>query len=77
MNGETVEQVMSQHGIAIADGCQVVRAVPALQLIEQPHEAPGIRLGESDTKTRGALNQAFDYAQEGLQPLLSLSMRQG
>ena len=64
MNGKTVEQMMSQHGVAIADRCQVVRAIPALELVEEAHEAFGIRLGESDAKPRGALNQAFDYAQE-------------
>jgi hypothetical protein len=66
MNRQAVQQVMSQHFIAIADRCQVVSAVPALELVEQPHEASGIRLGERDTQSRGALNQAFDYAQDGL-----------
>ena len=62
MNGEAVEQMMSQHRIAIADRCQVVGAVPALELIEQAREALGIRLGERDTERCRALNGAFDYA---------------
>ena len=53
---------MSQHVIAVADRGQVVRAIPALELIEQTDQAIGIRLSQRDTETRGVLNQALHYA---------------
>ena len=53
---------MSQHVIAVADRGQVVRAIPALELIEQTDQAIGIRLSQRDTEARGVLNQALHYA---------------
>jgi len=52
--------MMSQHAVTVADGGEVVGAVPALQLIEQAHEPRGIRITECDTESRGALDQVFD-----------------
>jgi len=71
MNGETVEQMMSQHLVAVADGGEVVGAVPALQLIEQVNEPRGIRITECDTESRGALDQVFDYAQKSSRRMIA------
>jgi hypothetical protein len=66
MNGKTVEQMMSQHGIAIADGREVVAAVPTLELIQQTQEPRGICVSEIDSETRGAVGEVFGRAQKGL-----------
>ena len=64
MNSDAVEQMMSQHRVPIANRRQIVCAVPALELIEQAQEAYSIRLGEIDSKSRGAVQEAFDCVQK-------------
>jgi two-component system, OmpR family, response regulator QseB len=64
VNGQTVQQVMRQHILTLADRRQVIGTIPPLELIEEVDQACGIGLGQGDTQTGGVVHQALDYAQD-------------
>src|SRR5579872_3864950 len=72
MNGETVEQMMRQHVVAVADSREVVGAVPALQLVDEAEQTLRVRLGEWHTQFGALRYQTLHYAQSRLPPTRTL-----
>src|SRR6185437_7921531 len=58
LDGQTIEQMMRDHLLALGNGSQVIGAVPSLELIQELLQTRGVVLGQSDTHTLCVVNES-------------------